>query len=384
MKHFHHIDHDVIRQNLQKVLDSKTFGRSGRLRTFLEYVVNKEQAGLSHQLKGYAIGIDVFSRSETFDPGGDPLVRVQAGKLRKLLDQYYASEGKNAPMRILIPRGTYVPTYEWKAPIEPTLPTALATSEEAPPQPAAPPASRPRKRYRLRSCAIALTVANFAAFGIHAATLLASPNPPQMVEAAPPVPAHPRELSALPQLFIHANLPEASRLHPLADAVKAAIEQMNSVELTSSHEAKRDAPQQDPRLDFIVSVAGTGTPERVAMLLHHKLTGKFVFARTYASPMTPTDFLYQANSFVEEALAFNGKLYQFAKAGEFSSPLMDCLTITTQYTREGTRASFLRAVDCQKGLTTDDNRFVFISNPRNLRELARRSDLERMMSAPAS
>ena len=384
MKHFHHIDSDVIRQNLQRVLDSKTFARSGRLRTFLEYVVDKEQAGLSHQLKGYTIGIDVFSRSETFDPGGDPLVRVQAGKLRKLLDQYYASEGKNAPMRILIPRGTYVPKYEWKAPIEAERPLTVATSEEAPTQPVAPPASRPRKRYRLRSCAIALTVANFAAFGIHAATLFASPNPPQTVEAPPPVPAHPRKLSALPQLVIHVDLPETSRLHPLADALEAAIGQMNSVELTSGDEAKRDAPQQDPRLDFIVSVAGTGTPERVAILLRHRLTGTFVFARTYANPMTPTDFLYQANSFVEEALAYNGKLYQFAQAGEFSSPLMNCLTITTQYTREGTRASFLRAVACQKGLTTDDNRFVFISNPRNLRELARRSDLERMMSAPAS
>ena len=78
------IDGGQVSEALQRVLRSQTFARSERLRSFLKFVVEMEQLGLSHQLKGYTIGIDVFSRSHGFDPGTDPLVRVQAGKLRKL------------------------------------------------------------------------------------------------------------------------------------------------------------------------------------------------------------------------------------------------------------------------------------------------------------
>ena len=72
------IDGGQVSEALQRVLRSQTFARSERLRSFLKFVVEMEQLGLSHQLKGYTIGIDVFSRSHGFDPGTDPLVRVQA------------------------------------------------------------------------------------------------------------------------------------------------------------------------------------------------------------------------------------------------------------------------------------------------------------------
>ena len=97
------IDGGQVSDALQRVLRSRTFARSERLRSFLKFIVEMEQLGLSHQLKGYTIGIDVFSRSHGFDPGTDPLVRVQAGKLRKLLNQFYACEGRDDPLRIRIP-----------------------------------------------------------------------------------------------------------------------------------------------------------------------------------------------------------------------------------------------------------------------------------------
>lgn len=107
------IENGMVAEALQKVLQSRTFSRSERLRCFLKFVVEMEQLGLAHQLKGYTIGIDVFSRDEGFDPGTDPLVRVQAGKLRKLLNLFYAEEGREEPLRIRIPLGGYVPIYEW-------------------------------------------------------------------------------------------------------------------------------------------------------------------------------------------------------------------------------------------------------------------------------
>jgi hypothetical protein len=107
------IENGMVVEALQKVLRSRTFARSERLRCFLKFVVEMEQLGLAHQLKGYTIGIDVFSRDEGFDPGTDPLVRVQAGKLRKLLNLFYADEGRSELLRIRIPLGGYVPVYEW-------------------------------------------------------------------------------------------------------------------------------------------------------------------------------------------------------------------------------------------------------------------------------
>ncbi|EKF59564.1 hypothetical protein QWE_10087 [Agrobacterium albertimagni AOL15] len=106
------IDSGQVSEALQRVLRSRTFARSERLRSFLKFIVEMEQLGLSHQLKGYTIGIDVFSRNHGFDPGTDPLVRVQAGKLRKLLNQFYADEGRDDPLRIRIPLGGYVPVYD--------------------------------------------------------------------------------------------------------------------------------------------------------------------------------------------------------------------------------------------------------------------------------
>ena len=83
-------------------------------------------------MKGYTIGIDVFDRPQAFNADSDPLVRVHAGKLRKLLAAYYAAEGAGDAWRIDIPKGTYVPEY-LRQRVAPS-----ATAETGPFGPAAP------------------------------------------------------------------------------------------------------------------------------------------------------------------------------------------------------------------------------------------------------
>lgn len=97
---------------LERILASQTFRRSERARSLLAYLVEREQAGEAERLKGYAIGIDVFGKDQEFDSSADAAVRVQAGRLRELLTQYYQSEGRSDPVRISIPLGGYVPSYE--------------------------------------------------------------------------------------------------------------------------------------------------------------------------------------------------------------------------------------------------------------------------------
>ncbi|MEQ8825211.1 MAG: hypothetical protein RIC14_12640 [Filomicrobium sp.] len=101
----------AVRDQLERILASALFADAPRLKRFLGYVVDQSLAGRSDRLKGYAIGLEVFDRNEDFDPQTDTIVRVQAGQLRKRLDLYYADEGSTDDLRILIPKGRYVPEF---------------------------------------------------------------------------------------------------------------------------------------------------------------------------------------------------------------------------------------------------------------------------------
>ena len=94
------------------MLASKGFANAGRLSRLLRYVADKTLAGQADQLKEYAVGVEVFDRDDKYDPRLDSIVRVEAGRLRSRLDEYYNGEGANAPVRITLPRGGYVAQFE--------------------------------------------------------------------------------------------------------------------------------------------------------------------------------------------------------------------------------------------------------------------------------
>ena len=97
---------------LARIASSPQFEDSKRLVEFLRYVVTEALAGREHQLTGRAVGQAVFGRGPDFDPQHDAIVRVEAGRLRRRLSLYYAATGAGDPLRITIPKGGYVPTFE--------------------------------------------------------------------------------------------------------------------------------------------------------------------------------------------------------------------------------------------------------------------------------
>ncbi len=101
-----------VKAELDRVLGSEEFGNAERMKSLLRYLVTETLAGRSDRLKGYNIGLDVFERDETFDPQTNPIVRVEAGRLRRLLRNYYLSQGSKDPVRIRVPKGGYVPVFE--------------------------------------------------------------------------------------------------------------------------------------------------------------------------------------------------------------------------------------------------------------------------------
>jgi adenylate cyclase len=96
-----------VRAALERVLSSRCFERAARSTNFLRFVVAATLAGETERLKGYAIAVEVFGRPASFDARSDPLVRVEALRLRQRLTEYYADEGAADSVRLDLPRGGY-------------------------------------------------------------------------------------------------------------------------------------------------------------------------------------------------------------------------------------------------------------------------------------
>jgi adenylate cyclase len=114
------------RDALARVLDSPEFAPAARLRDFLRYVVTEAIAGRGGAIKGYAIAVDVFGRPADFDQATDPIVRVEASRLRRALAQYYQGSGATDPVVVELPRGGYVPAFRRRAGLEALLPEPAA------------------------------------------------------------------------------------------------------------------------------------------------------------------------------------------------------------------------------------------------------------------
>jgi len=103
------------RDALARVLASPEFATAARLSAFLRHVVNETLDGSAANLKGYSIAVDVFDRPADFDQTNDPIVRVEASRLRRALAQYYQGSGAGDPIVIDLPRGGYVPSLRRRA-----------------------------------------------------------------------------------------------------------------------------------------------------------------------------------------------------------------------------------------------------------------------------
>jgi TolB-like protein len=136
-----------VREELSRVLQSDHFHATPKRRAMLTFLIEEALAGRADSLKGYTIGLAVFSRDESFDPQSDPIVRLEARRLRHDLDSYYIAEGARNPLRISIPKGQYAPKFhdnladapERESPVdagEDTVQRKQPKEEEAPAQPA--------------------------------------------------------------------------------------------------------------------------------------------------------------------------------------------------------------------------------------------------------
>lgn len=126
---------DEIREAVGRILASKGFRSSRRLGQFLDFIVEKRLAGKEDEIKEYAIAVEVYGKSVDYDPRVDSSVRVEAARLRTRLRQYYEQEGTTEAVRILLPKGRYIPAFESASrvgsPPSSSVDEALGTTEQA-------------------------------------------------------------------------------------------------------------------------------------------------------------------------------------------------------------------------------------------------------------
>jgi TolB-like protein len=109
---------DKIRRQLKHILVSPEFPATDRQKKFLEFVVSETMAGREQEIKGYTIATQVFGRGPDFDSNLDPIVSIEANRLRRALERYYLTEGREDQIHIDIPKGTYVPSFHKQEEVE--------------------------------------------------------------------------------------------------------------------------------------------------------------------------------------------------------------------------------------------------------------------------
>src|ERR1700761_4045758 len=107
---------DSRRALLARVVGSAVFAKSERLSSFLTSICELTLTGRASEINEHSIGATVFGRSPDYDSSIDGIVRTHASRLRQRLDLYFTGEGANETVRIILPRGSYVPAFEDRLP----------------------------------------------------------------------------------------------------------------------------------------------------------------------------------------------------------------------------------------------------------------------------
>jgi adenylate cyclase len=128
---------EEILSQVDRILAGSAFDASERNRAFLRYVVEETLAGRTDYIKGYTVALNVFNRDPDFDPQLDPVVRIEASRLRRSLERYYFTAGKFDRIRVELPKGGYIPRFEVNEDAAPACDPAPASEPAQGPLPAA-------------------------------------------------------------------------------------------------------------------------------------------------------------------------------------------------------------------------------------------------------
>ncbi|MCB1494432.1 MAG: adenylate cyclase [Bauldia sp.] len=312
-----------IRAAVERIVDSPDFTASDRARNFLRYVVEEALNGRADRIKAFSVAIEVFGRDETFDAQNDPVVRIEAGRLRRALEHYYLLSGKDDPVVIEIPKGGYVPVFGRN-------PAATRTPDSDPASPAdgRPTAPWwPMNRWMAAGAAAAVAVLAIG-LGSYAVGLF----DPGLPDSGPKGPS----LLVLP--FTDLGNGDVSAIYSagLTDEIVSELARFKEITVfgvQTSRAVDRDADISTLRdrldVDYVLegSVRADTDKVRVSSRLLNSETRAVLWARTYENPLTATDlFSIQEKTAQEVATAIAqpyGIVFRAERARDGAAPPND-------------------------------------------------------------
>ncbi|WFP65317.1 tetratricopeptide repeat protein [Mesorhizobium sp. WSM4904] len=346
----------AVRETLERLLASETFGRSERARRLLRYLVEREQAGEGDRLKGTSIAMDVFGKDGDFDASTDAVVRVQAGRLRELLDHYFANEGVAEPVRIAIPRGGYVPSYELNAIRLPAEAKPADSGQAAPPSaehfenraaagaspadavpstatPAVPEsASSLTRQLRFFWAAMVLVIAMLGVLVVRQGNaFLPGDDSAAPVETAGATGSvAPQTFDSLPLIYlaIKADGPEAARV---ASSLRAGLAGFDTIDFIGRDAGATRDSSADP-VSFVFDVIPGPATGDVMIELQSVATGRVLLSRNL-TPAESAPGVVESNiaSLLTSTVPASGAIYSYIDQSDIQTSQIGCLVLDDRY-----------------------------------------------------
>ena len=356
---------EEVRAALAAIQACPSFSSSRQLSLFLAYIVEKTLAGEADRIKAYSIATEALGRPESFDPSVDPIVRVEAGRLRRALEAYYQGEGSDARWRVAIPRGSYVPRFEYSEIVTEAPPPETVAVEQGggSDQPEAPPPERVEEgggTARWRSwvagglavlvllAAIGLLALRPSPGGDEAAARLDSPS------SAAPSSVQPAAKPLAPRIYV-APFAVANELaigvsgSQLAAKMATALARFD--ELTVVTRLDGDA-------DYVVSgtLSATSAEIGAAMLLADRLTGRVVWSSKLTVPRNPIQPSLAIDELVGDVAVAIAQPYGVVMSDRLASTDRPddgypCLIRSFNYWRDFATTAQTEIRDCLENLT---------------------------------
>lgn len=324
---------------LQQLLEDDSFTATPDRRRLLGYIVSETLAGRVATLKGVVIAQDVFGRGAEFDPQSDPVVRIEAHRLRRDLDSFYANHGNRATIRISIPKGAYVAHFEEIAGL-PFVPTDEPAEIDPVVSGGEPPSARSRKWWPY---GLALVASIFAV--AFASWLVLGPRKQSSAISHPGIAVEQfttlggsEELGFFAEGLSHELVDRLMRFGSLdVYAIPPGRIPLSTTAL--------DELNQDQHIDYFasgtLSADGTGSEARLVVLLK-KSDGKVLWSGTYDSDMSAKDSLRLQDELAGQIASTLAQTYGIvasdipASSGSSvlpSDPTFNCLQRAQHYRR---------------------------------------------------
>ena len=300
---------DAVRAELARILESEPFRPSAQLRAFLRFIVETTLKGEADRIRAFTIAVEAFGRDRDFNPQTDPIVRVEAARLRRAIEQYYAGPGADAAVEIRVPRGGYVPDFSYRARAG-ELPAAEVAPRAVMPQATA---RRPLPLVRQHPLAAAVLLSLIVAAGVVILRIGPAATPDVTASVARPIAAPQR--SPLPVVSFDpvAPAPFGRELDAVRAKLVDALARFDDIEVTAAPARAQGAHA------YRVVVTGEqhadGTASTTVQLIDGRV-GTVIWARSFEQFRAGDDVAAMTESIARQVAPVLGQPYGVIYARE--------------------------------------------------------------------